>query len=288
VIQVTHRTVGFTDPAGRWLQLSNPLRQPLPDMRGQRSGRVCQGWTSGPDSSGASGGACATRSRASRTSVMPPMRSHRRLYSSSLTGAVRPGPAPHERLCLPQPDQVRPLRSAHVGSRRRGTRHSRCQPSHQRGEVPPDHPEPCTSTNERSCGASPTSSRPGATARPARVLGGRAARRRPVGRRRFPACTDLEQERAVAEVEARLGRQVLNLEAEGLPPQTRQRVIERIGELEAELARAQASLVRLRARRPQRRRTCHGARATRDLSDGPLRPQATQGTSKRHPDRWPG
>jgi len=54
------------------------------------------------------------------------------------------------------------------------------------------------------------------------------------------------QEGRIAEVQARLRRQVLNLEAEDLPPQTRQRVVGRIAELEEELARAQASLKRLR------------------------------------------
>jgi uncharacterized coiled-coil DUF342 family protein len=45
------------------------------------------------------------------------------------------------------------------------------------------------------------------------------------------------QERSIAEVQARLRRQVLNLEADDLTPQTRQRVVGRIAELEDELAR---------------------------------------------------
>ena len=47
--------------------------------------RTCYGRTSDSDSSGSSGWAWATRSRASLTSVIPKW-SHRRSYSSSLTG----------------------------------------------------------------------------------------------------------------------------------------------------------------------------------------------------------
>jgi hypothetical protein len=58
--------------------------------------------------------------------------------------------------------------------------------------------------------------------------------------------TEDRQEQSVAEVQARLDRQILILEAEELSPQTRQRILGRIGELEEELGRAQASLARLR------------------------------------------
>ncbi len=135
------------------------------------------------------------------------------------------------------------------GSRRGATRYYLCQPAHQRGEVPPDHPR-TVYVNERALLWGITDFLATGIYGPDRVaywesVLGTADRDQHDEAARARAQRN-HQERSVAEVQARLDRQILSLEAEDLSPQTRQRILGRIGELEEELGRAQASLTRLR------------------------------------------
>jgi hypothetical protein len=161
------------------------------------------------------------------------------------------------------------------GARRGATRYCLCQPAHQRGEVPPDHPR-TVYVNEHALLRGVTDFLEAGVYGPDRVaywehvLAAADPRDDPAPlRARISG-----QEGRTAELRARLRRQVLNLEAEDLTPQTRRRVVGRIAELEEELARAQDSLARLRgqaAAAPPDARTVRELLATFPIRGADLR-----------------
>lgn len=133
------------------------------------------------------------------------------------------------------------------GATRRRSRYNLCQPAHQRGHIPADHPR-TVYVNERALRDAVTGFLATAIYGPDRVAYWEQALTStddpdpaaPVRAR----ITDLEQ--ATAQLQARLRHQVLNLEDEALDAAARRPITQRITELEQELTEHETSARKLR------------------------------------------
>lgn len=142
------------------------------------------------------------------------------------------------------------------GNRRGPTRYYLCRPAHQRGTTPPDHPR-TVYVNERALLHAVTDTLAVALYGPDRAaywhaLAAADHQPNPAAADAGASPTDAriaELEQQVTDLEARMRRQLLNLEDDDLPHHARRRITERIAELEAELTGHQASLTRLHRHR---------------------------------------
>jgi site-specific DNA recombinase len=138
------------------------------------------------------------------------------------------------------------------GHRRYATRYYQCQPSHQRAaRIPCDHPK-LVYLREAVLLQGVTDFLAAAVYGPDRTDYWRtaltAAEQQAPTAPAHARVTELEQQ--LADLEARLHRQVLALEEDGVDGPARRRIATRIGQLESDLAGRQTSLARLRDQQP--------------------------------------
>ncbi len=199
------------------------------------------------------------------------------------------------------------------GNRRNSTRYYLCRPAHQRGQTPPGHPS-TVHVNEQALLHAVTDTLATALYGPDRAAYWEHALAAPSQPDlASPARSRIaELHQAAAGVQARLRRQVLNLEDDELSHHARRHIAGRIAELEEELSGYQASLARIHpAARPGAARRAHRAGAAGNLPRqrrgaaqagsnrparaarqpepaGPLRPHAARRAAAPHPDQRPG
>lgn len=160
------------------------------------------------------------------------------------------------------------------GVRRRGYRYYLCHPAHQRGQIPSGHPR-TVYINEQTLLGSITELLATRLYGPDRLAFWQDILATEPPEPNQPLQGQIAQlERTATQVQTRLRRQILNLEAVDLGAEARRRIAERISELEHELQATQAAITRLHGQ--QHARPPDSAALPELLAELPLNGQQLQ------------